>query len=156
MATVRTDAYQLPLPAGWSDRTAVTIVAPAAADGSVPNLVITREALCAGMGLAGFADGHANLMRDQVDAYELLSNGWEALDGERALVRTVRFTVADSATLVQLQAFFVRDGLGYAICGTATEQSFPEAEPAFREALDGLRFAGPAATGDGALQVLRG
>ena len=45
MATVRTDAYQLPLPAGWSDRTAVTIVAPAAADGSVPNLVITREAL---------------------------------------------------------------------------------------------------------------
>ena len=47
MATVRTDAYQLPLPAGWSDRTAVTIVAPAAADGSVPNLVITREALCA-------------------------------------------------------------------------------------------------------------
>ncbi len=26
MATVRTDAYQLPLPAGWSDRTAVTLV----------------------------------------------------------------------------------------------------------------------------------
>ena len=153
MATVRTDAYQLPLPAGWSDRTAVTIVAPAAADGSVPNLVITREALCAGMGLAGFADGHANLMRDQVDAYELLSNGWEALDGERALVRTVRFTVADSAPLLQLQAFFVRDGLGYVICGTATEQSFPEAEPAFREALDGLRFA---AIDDGALRVLRG
>ena len=43
---------------------------------------------------------------------------------------------------MQLQAFFVRDGLGYAICGTATEQAFPEAEPAFREALDGLRFAG--------------
>jgi hypothetical protein len=155
VATVRTDAYELPLPAGWSDRTAVTMAAPAAADGSVPNLVITREALCQGMGLAGFADGHANLMRDQVDAYELLSNGWEALDGERTLVRMVRFEVGDSV-LVQLQAFFVRDGLGYAICGTATEQSFAEAEPAFREALDGLRFAGPGATGDGALRVLRG
>jgi hypothetical protein len=152
VATVRTDAYQLPLPAGWSDRTAVTLAAPAAADGSVPNLVITREALCQGMGLAGFADGHANLMRDQVGSYELLSNGWETLDGERALVRMVRFEVGDSA-LVQLQAFFVRDGLGYAICGTATEQSFPEAEPAFREALDGLRFA---AIDDGALRVLRG
>jgi hypothetical protein len=155
VATVRTDAYQLPLPAGWSDRTAVTLAAPAAADGSVPNLVITREALCQGLGLGGFADGHANLMRDQVAAYELLSNGWETLDGERTLVRIVRFEVGESA-LMQLQAFFVRDGLGYAICGTATEQSFPEAEPAFREALDGLRFAGPAATGDGALQVLRG
>ena len=156
MATVRTDAYQLPLPAGWSDRTAVTIAAPAAADGSVPNLVITREALCDGMGLAGFADGHANLMRDQVDSYELLSNGWETLDGERTLVRMVRFQVADSAPLVQLQAFFVRDGLGYVICGTATEQAFPGAEPAFREALDGLRFAAPSGSGPGALEVLRG
>jgi hypothetical protein len=156
VATVRTDAYQLPLPAGWSDRTAVTMAAPAAADGSVPNLVITREALCNSMGLAGFADGHANLMRDQVDGYELLSNGWEAIDGERTLVRLVRFQVGDSAPLVQLQAFFVRDGVGYAICGTATEQAFPDAEPAFREALDGLRFATPAPTDAGALQVLRG
>jgi hypothetical protein len=156
VATVRTDAYQLPLPAGWSDRTAVTIAAPAASDGSVPNLVITREALSAGMGLAGFADGHANLMRDQVDTYELLSNGWEPLDGERALVRTVRFQLADSTPLIQLQAFFVRDGLGYAICGTATEEVFAEFEPAFRGVLDGLRFAGPDAPASGALQVLRG
>jgi hypothetical protein len=156
VATVRTDAYQLPLPAGWSDRTAVTIAAPAAVDGSVPNLVITREALCQGMGLAGFADGHANLMRDQVDAFELLSNGWETLDGERALVRMVRFQVGDSAPLVQLQAFVVRDGLGYAICGTATDGAFASAEPAFREILDGLRFTTPAGTAPGALRVLRG
>jgi hypothetical protein len=156
VASVRTDAYQLPLPAGWSDRTAVTIAAPAAADGSVPNLVITREALCNGMALGGFADGHANLMRDQVDAYELLSNGWEELDGERTLVRMIRFQIADSPPFVQLQAFFVRDGLGYAICGTATEEAFPEAEPAFREALDGLRFASPAGGSPDALQVLRG
>jgi hypothetical protein len=156
VATVRTDAYQLPLPAGWSDRTAVTIMAPAAPDGSVPNLVITREALCNGMGLAGFADGHAHLMRDQVDGFELLSNGWEELDGERALVRVVRFQVADSAPLMQLQAFLVRDGLGYAICGTATEHAFPEAEPAFRGVLDGLRFASPGAAAPGALQVLQG
>ena len=155
MATVRTDAYQLPLPAGWSDRTAVTIVAPAAADGSVPNLVITREALCDGMGLAGYADGHANLMRDQVDGFELLSNGWEELDGQRALVRIVRFQVADTAPLVQLQVFLVRDGLGYAVCGTASETAFADAEPAFREVLDGLRFA-PGAPEPGALQVLRG
>jgi hypothetical protein len=156
VASVRTDAYQLPLPAGWSDRTAVTIAAPAAADGSVPNLVITREALCDGMGLAGFADGHANLMRDQVDAFELLSNGWEELDGERTLVRMIRFRIADSAPFVQLQAFFVRDGLGYVACGTATEEAFAEAEPAFREALDGLRFASPAESPPDALQVLRG
>jgi hypothetical protein len=57
---------------------------------------------------------------------------------------------------VQLQAFLVRDGLGYALCGTASEAAFPEAEPAFREALDGLRFATPATPTGDALQVLRG
>ena len=156
MATVRTDAFQLPLPAGWSDRTAVTIVAPAAADGSVPNLVITREALCDGMGLAGFADGHGHLMRDQVDGFELLSNGWETLDGRRALVRIVRFQIADSDWFVQLQAFLVHDGLGYAICGTATESAFPTAEAVFRETLDGMRFAGPAERAASPLEVVRG
>jgi hypothetical protein len=156
VATVRTDAYELPLPAGWSDRTAVTLAAPAAADGSVPNVVITREALCEGMGLAGFADGNAYLMRDQVDQFELLSNGWETLDGERTLVRMIRFQVADSVPLLQLQAFFVREGLGYVISCTATEEAFPEAEPAFRAALDGLRFTPPAAPAPDALRVLRG
>ena len=156
MATVRTDAYELPLPTGWSDRTAVTLAAPAAADGSVPNVVITREALCEGMGLAGFADGNAYLMRDQVDQFELLSNGWETLDGRRAIVRIVRFQIADSGWFVQLQAFLVDDGLGYAICGTATEPSFPAAEPLFREALDGLRFAGPAEPAADPLEVVRG
>ena len=156
MATVRTDAYQLPLPAGWSDRTAVTLSAPAAVDGSVPNLVITREALCEGMGLGGFADGHARLLRDQVDSFELLSNGWETVDGQRALVRMVRFRVGESEPLVQLQAFTLRDGLGYVICGTATEGAFADAEPLFRQVLEGLRFAAPGAAEPGALQVLRG
>jgi len=156
VATVRTDAYQLPLPAGWSDRTAVTLAAPAAADGSVPNLVITREVLCEGMGLAGFAEGHANLLRDQVDSFELLSNGWETLDGQRALVRMVRFRIRDAEPLVQLQVFTLRDGLGYAICGTATEPAFESAEPAFREALDGLRFASPGDNAPAPLQVLQG
>ena len=156
MATVRTDAYQLPLPAGWSDRTAVTLSAPAAVDGSVPNLVITREALCEGMGLGGFADGHTRLLRDQVDSFELLSNGWETVDGQRALVRMVRFRVGESEPLVQLQAFTLRDGLGYVICGTATEGAFADAEPLFRQVLEGLRFAAPGAAEPGALQVLRG
>jgi hypothetical protein len=108
------------------------------------------------MGLAGYADGHANLMRDQVDSYDLLSNGWEEIDGRRALVRIVRFQLADTAPLVQLQAFIVHDGLGYVVCGTATEPAFAEAEPAFRSVLDGLRFASPGTPAPAALEVLRG
>jgi len=70
-------------------------------------------------------------------------------------VRMVRFRVGESEPLVQLQAFTLRDGLGYTICGTATELAFESAEPAFREALDGMRFAS-AEPGPGALEVLHG
>ena len=105
--------------------------------------------------LGGFADGHAHLLRDQVDSFELLSNGWETVAAQRALVRMVRFRVGESEPLVQLQAFTLRDGLGYVICGTATELAFESAEASFREAIDGLRFATPE-SGAGALQVLHG
>jgi hypothetical protein len=68
----------------------------------------------------------------------------------------VRFRIRDAEPLMQLQAFTLRDGLGYVICGTATEPAFESAEPAFREALDGLRFAPPSGSAPGALQVLQG
>ena len=48
--------------------------------------------------------------------------------GTRALVRTVRFRVGDTAPLVQLQAFVVANQLGYALVGTSGEQSFADAE----------------------------
>ncbi len=37
--------FELPLPEGWSDRTAVTLAGPASVGGYVPNVVVTREAL---------------------------------------------------------------------------------------------------------------
>ena len=54
---VATGHFALPLPAGWADRTAVTLLAPLEPDGFAPNVVVTREPLCANLGLGGFADG---------------------------------------------------------------------------------------------------
>ena len=109
------------------------------------------------MGLAGFADGHANLMRDQVDAYELLSNGWEAAR-RRARPRAHRPLPASPTRRrsCSCRRSSCATASATSICGTATEGAFAEAEPAFREVLDGLRFAAPGAAEPGALQVLRG
>src|SRR4051794_838416 len=94
------------------------------------------------MGLGGFADGYANLLRDQVDAYEVLSTEHGEVSGERALIRTVRWRLGQEQPVVQLQAFCARDGVGYAFVGTAAEGGFADAEAAFRMALAGLRFDG--------------
>jgi hypothetical protein len=138
---VRTADFELPLPAGWSDRTAVTLAAPVASDGYAPNLVVTREPLCDHLGLGGFADGQGNIIRDHADEYAVLSTEHGEVGGERALVRVVRWRIGDEQRVMQLQAFCLHDGLAYALVGTATDSAFGEAEPAFREALAGFRFA---------------
>jgi hypothetical protein len=119
----------------------VTLAAPVAADGYAANLVVTREPMCDGLGLGGFADGHANVIRDHADEYAVLSTEHGEVGGERALVRVVRWRIGDEQRVMQLQAFCVHDGLGYAVVGTATDEAFGQAEPAFRAALAGFRFA---------------
>jgi hypothetical protein len=138
---VRTADYELPLPDGWSDRTAVTLAAPVTADGYVPNLVVTREPLCAGLGLGGFADGQRNILRDQADEFAVLSTEHGEVGGERAVIRVVRWRIGDEQRVMQLQAFCLHAGLAYALIGTASDTMFGEAEPAFREAVAGFRFA---------------
>jgi hypothetical protein len=136
----RSAGYTLPVPAGWADRSVTTLLAPPSDEGYVPNVVVTREPLCDGMGLGGFADGYANLLREQADDYDVLATEHAELGGHRAVVRTVRWRLGREEPVVQLQAFCTRGGLGYAFVGTAAEDGFAAAEPAFREALAGFRF----------------
>jgi hypothetical protein len=141
VSSVSAGDFDLPLPDGWSDRTAVTISGPVRVDGYVPNVVVTREALCSSLGLGGFAEGHLRLLREQAEEVSVLSTEETQLGGTRALVRTVRFRVGDSAPLVQLQAFVVANGIGYALVGTAGGETFPEAEPELRAIVEGFRLS---------------
>jgi hypothetical protein len=138
----------LPLPDGWSDRTAVTLAGPASVDGYVPNVVVTREALCSNLGLGGFAEGHLRLLREHAEEVSVLSTEEAQLGRTRALVRTVRFRIGDAPALVQLQAFVVGSGMGYALVGTTGEDGFAEAEPAFRRIFDGFQLSAEAAPAD--------
>ena len=97
------------------------------------------------MGLGGYADGYANLLRDQTDDYRVLATEHAEVGGQRALLRTVRWQLGSEQPVVQLQAFWTRDGVGFAFVGTADEDGFAGAEPAFREALAGFRFDGDGA-----------
>jgi hypothetical protein len=136
--------FDLPLLDGWSDRTAVTLAGPASVDGYVPNVIVTREALCSGLGLGGFAEGHLRLLREHAEEVSVLSTEETQLGGTRALVRTVRFRVGDAPALVQLQAFVVANDLGYALVGTTGEASFADAEPSLRAIFEGFRLVRPA------------
>jgi hypothetical protein len=141
VSSVSAGDFDLPLPDGWSDRTAVTLAGPASVDGYVPNVVVTREALCSNLGLGGFAEGHLRLLREHAEEVSVLSTEETQLGGTRAFVRTVRFRVGDSPALVQLQAFVVGNGMGYALVGTTGEASFADAEPSLRTIFEGFRLS---------------
>jgi hypothetical protein len=144
VSSVSAGDFELPLLAGWSDRTAVTVAGPTSVDGYVPNVVVTREALCSNLGLGGFAEGHLRLLREQAEEVSVLATEETQLGESRALVRTVRFRVGDLPALVQLQAFVVGSGMGYALVGTTGEAAFSAAEPDFRKIFEGFRLSSEA------------
>jgi hypothetical protein len=153
VSSVSAGDFDLPLLAGWSDRTAVTVAGPASVDGYVPNVVVTREALCSNLGLGGFAEGHLRLLREQAEEVSVLATEETQLGDSRALVRTVRFRVGDTPALVQLQAFVVGSGMGYALVGTTGEASFAAAEPDFRKIFEGFRLSSEGAAGESGLSI---
>jgi hypothetical protein len=139
---VTTGHFALPLPDGWADRTAVTLLAPLEPGGFAPNVVVTREPLCANLGLGGFADGQAALLRDQVSDFEVVATEHATMGGERALLRTTRWRIGSEEQVAQLAAYCVHDGHGIALVCTAHADGFDQAEPVFRELIDGFQFTG--------------
>ena len=88
----------------------------------------------------GFADGYANLLRDQVPSYRVLETEHAEIGGERALVRTVSGSSARRSRSCTPGVLRMRTQFGYAIVATADEDGFAAAEPVFREALAGFCF----------------
>lgn len=140
MSEVRTDAFALPLPEGWADRTVVTLAGPADEFGYAPNIVVTRERLCDHMGLGGFSEGWQALLDDQVPVTLLAPVEHTEIAGRRANVRTVAWSAA-GVSLAQIAFLFVDGELGYAIVGTCTEERFAEYEPVFRQVAAGFQLA---------------
>lgn len=136
---MRTDAFALPLPEGWTDRTVVTLAGSADEDGYAPNVVVTREVLCDHMGLGAFSQGWQTLLSDQVPVTPHGAVQQTEIAGRRANVRIVSWAAA-GVHLTQIAFLFVEGELGYAIVGTCTHDRFDEFEPVFRQVAAGFKL----------------
>ena len=135
---VRAGAVSLPLPAGWEDRTVLTIAGPPV-HGVSPNVVVTREELCANMGLGGYAGGWVSRLADELPVRERRPVEHGHVAGQRAQVRCLEWS-AQGTAVVQLVALLTADGHGYAVVCTAPAEGFEALEPGFRSVLEGLRL----------------
>jgi len=126
----------VPVPAGWADRTVVTLVGPT--DGEVQvNVVVTSEVLCDHLGLGAFADGWVRRLADEVEAREVRPVEHRDIAGARAQVRVIRWAAA-GVDLTQLVALVCDETHGHAAICTAPTDTFSDHEATFRQVLDGL------------------
>jgi hypothetical protein len=139
VSEVRTDAFALPLPEGWVDRTVVTLAGPAD-DGYAPNIVVTRETLCDHMGLGAFSQGWQAMLADQVPVTPVRPVEHTEIAGRPANVRIVSWAAA-GLRLTQIAFLFVDNETGYAVVGTCTDDRFAELEPTFRSVAAGFQLA---------------
>jgi hypothetical protein len=139
VSEVRNDAFALPLPEGWADRTVVTLAGPDD-EGYAPNIVVTRETLCDHMGLGGFSQGWQTMLAEQVPVTPLRPVEHTEIAGRPANVRIVSWAAA-GLRLTQIAFLFIDNEVGYAVVGTCTDDRFAELEPVFRSVAAGFQLA---------------
>lgn len=130
----------LSVPPEWEDRTTVTLVGPSR-DGFAQNIVVTRERLCAGMGLGAYSQGYVSRLREQVALRELGGVEHVTIAGRRGHVRRLGWDVVDgdeTVSIHQLVGFVVDGSDAYALVATVTEEDAAAIEPVFRSAIGSI------------------
>jgi hypothetical protein len=125
------------LPAGWDDRTMMTLIGPRGETGFAANVVITREPLD-GKSLAEYVAQQAAAMKAELPGYALLDERTVQLRGAPTAQRLHRFHAAPNA-VQQMQTFVLCRSDVFVITCSAQVQEFDALLPAFREILDSFR-----------------
>lgn len=119
------------LPAGWEDRTMVTLVGPLGAQGFAANIVITREPLGASRSLEDYVRKQLAAMKAELPALEVLDERAIAHQGAPAFQRLQRFQ-AGSHEVQQAQTFVLAGSTVFVITCSAASADFDASLPSFR------------------------
>lgn len=131
-------------PDGWDDRSVVTLVGPAGADGFVPNIVVTRDRIDADTTLEKYVADQSQLLQSAVGDLELLDEERGVLHGMPAVHRTVRCT-AEGRVMVQRQTYVQHRRTIIVVTCTASVDTYSTHAEDFRRFVDELRFSGAGA-----------
>jgi len=135
---VTSGTVTIPQPAGWQDRTVLTLVGPMV-EGAQPNVVVTRERLCDNMGLGGFSSGWVQKLADQVPALESQPVEHIEISGAAGHLRLLEWEAA-GLRLRQLVGLTTIAGDGYAIVCTVPSVAYAAMEAELRAVIEGTRI----------------
>jgi hypothetical protein len=127
-------------PAGWEDRSMVTLVGETDASGFASNIVVTRQPVETGASLADYAAMQAAMMRAEVGNLQILDERALDFNGVEAFQRLHRFAVGDAQIIQQVQTFFLAGDSVFVVTGTAALEAFDRSIPAFRKFVETFRL----------------
>lgn len=120
------------LPAGWEDRSMITLVGATDGSGFAANIVVTRQQVAPAASIEEFAELQAEMMRREIESVEVLDERAIKINNSPSYQRLQRFT-ADGLPIQQVQTFILSDNIIYAITGTASLEAFDRTIPAFKK-----------------------
>lgn len=127
------------MPAGWEDRSTITIIGETDESGFASNIVVTRQNFDSSMTLAEYAKEQAELMGSEVDVLQILDEREIEINDTPAFQRLQRFSVQHKI-IQQVQTFFQRQETIFAVTGSASVESFDKAIPAFKIFVENFKF----------------
>lgn len=138
MNTFTANNFKSQTPAGWEDRSTITLIGPTT-NGFASNLVVTRQSLPQGTSLADFATGQLNQLAQEVTGLQIEDERNAEFKGRKLVQRLHQFS-ANNTIVKQIQTYLVHSfksgTVGFVITGTTSPEGFDAAMPAFKQFIE--------------------
>jgi len=137
------NGWQSIVPAGWSDRSIITLVGATGAAGVAANIVVTREETNGQqLSIEDYAETQKQAMAAEIPHLQILDERPATLGDAPAFQRLQRFEI-ENVTIQQAQTFVLAKDAVYVITGTAAIEDFNGIINAVREFTENFRLTNP-------------
>ena len=127
------------LPAGWLDRSLISLVKPSGESDFAANVVVLRDEVAPDRSVADYAREQLTAIRPQLEDFELLDERPATIQGKSAYQTLQRFS-SNGKLLQQAQTYILSGNTIFAFTCTALIEEFNQTIPDLREIMDNLSF----------------
>lgn len=126
-----------PVPNGWFAKDSYTLLSP---DGQA-NVIVSSEPLSPEIDTRAYAQIQGDLLRKEFQGYrEFVFEPTEIFGGRSGYLRRFEWAPPNSASIVQIQIYYVENGRGYTATATTRAADAKRFELDLRMVLGGLRI----------------
>lgn len=131
------------LPAGWNDRSVITLIGATGAAGIAANIVVTKEETGGqAVSIESYAEAQKQAMMAELPQMQILDERPTTVNDAPAFQRLQRFQI-ENVIIQQAQTFILSENAVYAITGTAAIDDFNGIIDALRQFTENFRLTNP-------------